>query len=283
MNKKGFMTTICGTPEYVAPEVLNKLHKKTVNNNHPNKEESDGYGIEVDMWSAGVCLYILLSGCQAFEQAPGQDKETFYNLVRSGSFQFTPVSRWLQVSAQAKDLIKKLIEVNPKKRLNVDQALAHPWIVSNDSSKQQDIPLNFQNDLVKTLSARKASLSLKEQDADPNHLSNESSHNNDSVFNHPSLPNSPNKCQSAAGVDLPPVPNFDVFREKEKAKENLVNEKSLFSPMEHDSPTEIEESSHGKKRKICEERDDTEQPLSKRVKQIPDLNKIIIFVSVSVA
>lgn len=137
------MTTMCGTPEYVAPEILFSSTNST--------KEADGYGVEVDMWSAGALLYILLSGTLAFKQS---NKALLYQSIRKGNFTFTPEERWKNVSDLAKDLIKKLMEVDPKKRLTVDQALVHPWVTNN---LQQNLPLGICDALQFTMS--KGSLS----------------------------------------------------------------------------------------------------------------------------
>jgi len=132
------MTTMCGTPEYVAPEILFSSTNST--------KEADGYGVEVDMWSVGALLYILLSGTLAFH-AP--TKVLLYHAIRKGKFSF-PEERWKNVSDSAKDLITKLIVVDAKKRLTVNEALCHPWI-SGDSEKQSS-PLEIQDALKFTMS-----------------------------------------------------------------------------------------------------------------------------------
>jgi len=100
--------TACGTPFYVAPEVL----------------LGTGYGPEVDMWSAGVMLYILLSGRLPFHAK--EDHELFSKIL-SGSFQFKS-PQFDSISEIAKSLISSLIVLAPKKRLNAQQCLAHPFI-----------------------------------------------------------------------------------------------------------------------------------------------------------
>jgi serine/threonine protein kinase len=116
---------MCGTPEYVAPEILFPVPQSS--------QSQDGYGVEVDMWSAGVLLYILLSGKLAFQQP---NKKRLYDSIRAGQFSFTPLDRWKNVSLEAQDLIRKLIEVNPRKRYTVKQALKHPWIVDEDIQEE---------------------------------------------------------------------------------------------------------------------------------------------------
>jgi len=147
-----FMCTMCGTPEYVAPEVL-----------AGDKQQWEGYGLEVDMWSAGVLLYILLSGFPPFYEDQA-NKINLYKQIREGNYQFTPESVWRNISSYAKDLITKLIEVDPKIRYTVDQALAHQWIVSDSSC---DNPLNVHSNLKRTMSALRRnsrnSLSIPEE------------------------------------------------------------------------------------------------------------------------
>ena len=108
VGQKAMMQTACGTPGYVAPEVL----------------QAQGYGPEVDLWSIGVIIYILLCGFPPFyhEELP----ELFEQIV-SADFDF-PEEYWDSVSNEAKDFIKKLLVVKPSDRMTVDQALSHPWL-----------------------------------------------------------------------------------------------------------------------------------------------------------
>jgi len=103
------MQTVCGTPGYCAPEVL--LGK--------SYEES------VDMWAVGVITYILLCGFEPFYDERG-DQAMFQKILKC-DFEF--VSPWWdQVSLNAKDLISKLIVLDPSKRLSAKEAIAHPWV-----------------------------------------------------------------------------------------------------------------------------------------------------------
>jgi len=102
------LKTACGTPGYVAPEVL----------------RGKGYGKEVDMWSVGVILYILLCGFPPFYD---DNVQVLFEQILSGHFDFPP-TYWAGVSESAKDLIRKLLNVDPKKRLTATQALDHPWL-----------------------------------------------------------------------------------------------------------------------------------------------------------
>ncbi|KAK9801988.1 hypothetical protein WJX73_007147 [Symbiochloris irregularis] len=105
------MDTICGTPQYVAPEVI---------------QGTPGlmYGKGVDLWSAGVVLFILLGGYPPFFD---ESEPALFNQIRKGSFTFDdPV--WDTITADAKNLISSLLSVDASKRLTAEQALNHPWI-----------------------------------------------------------------------------------------------------------------------------------------------------------
>ena len=100
----------CGTPAYIAPEIL-------INN--------DGYfGPPVDVWSSGVVLYAMLSGNVPFK---GNNIKDLHQVIINGSY-----SNIKDISNEAKDLICKIFEVNPLKRINIDEILNHPWMVFND-------------------------------------------------------------------------------------------------------------------------------------------------------
>ena len=106
------LDTQCGTPGYVAPEIL----------------KGAKYGTEVDMWSCGVIVYILLGGYPPFHD---DNHAILYRKIKAADYTFEP-QYWDQVSDDAKDLIKKMLVVDPDKRLTADQALRHPWFLVGD-------------------------------------------------------------------------------------------------------------------------------------------------------
>jgi len=107
------MKTACGTPGYVAPEVLTH----------------EIYSEQVDMWSIGVIVYILLCGFPPFY---GDNDAQMFKKIKAGQYKFlTPY--WDPISADAKDFVSKLLLVDPKKRLNSTDALKHPWINKAES------------------------------------------------------------------------------------------------------------------------------------------------------
>lgn len=90
-------------------------------------------GKSVDMWSFGVILYILLGGYPPFYDKSNQ---MLYRKIMKGAYQFH-TEYWSEVSEEAKDLIRKLLVLDPKARLTVDQALSHPWIQQTEDLSQR--------------------------------------------------------------------------------------------------------------------------------------------------
>ena len=78
------------------------------------------YSLEADMWSVGVLLYVLLSGSYPFQEA------TLFDQIQHAQYSMNG-EKWLNISNEAKDLIKKLIVVNPDGRLSAEVSLQHPW------------------------------------------------------------------------------------------------------------------------------------------------------------
>ncbi|KAK2507642.1 hypothetical protein MC885_003845, partial [Smutsia gigantea] len=114
--------TVCGTPTYVAPEILSEK----------------GYGLEVDMWAAGVILYILLCGFPPF-RSPERDQDELFNIIQLGHFEFL-APYWDNISDAAKDLVSQLLVVDPKKRYTAHQVLQHPWIETVGKSSPASLP-----------------------------------------------------------------------------------------------------------------------------------------------
>mmetsp|Transcript_19930 Transcript_19930/g.55113 ORF Transcript_19930/g.55113 Transcript_19930/m.55113 type:complete len:512 (+) Transcript_19930:99-1634(+) len=110
----GDCQTFCGTPHYLSPEVINTFQDRA-------SGQSAGYGKQVDMWSLGVILYVMLSGVPPFED------EGLYEQILEGRFEFD-VREWLAVSPDAKDLVRQLMTVNALERLNITQTLDHRWL-----------------------------------------------------------------------------------------------------------------------------------------------------------
>jgi len=110
-NDDEVMKTACGTPGYVAPEVLVRK----------------GYGREVDLWSLGVITYILLSGYPPFYD---QNNVELFKQIMAGKYEFDR-PWWDNISEKAKNFIRHLLVLDPKVRYTAEQALAHPFIVDH--------------------------------------------------------------------------------------------------------------------------------------------------------
>uniref|UniRef100_A0A3Q0QTN8 Checkpoint kinase 2 n=1 Tax=Amphilophus citrinellus TaxID=61819 RepID=A0A3Q0QTN8_AMPCI len=106
------MRTLCGTPSYLAPEVF--THASTT-----------GYGLAVDAWSLGVLLFVCLGGYPPFHESFGHQSIT--DQIVKGEFTMVQ-SKWKNVSDQAKDVVRKLLVVDPTKRMTIEEALQHPWL-----------------------------------------------------------------------------------------------------------------------------------------------------------
>lgn len=117
------MKTKTGSPDYAAPEVRMNVE----------------YTSSCDIWSCGCILYFLLSG-----KTPFHDSTQSKSLERIKACRYNfedPI--WSGISDQAKDLISRLIVLEPNSRLNVDQILQHPWVLNLDINPELDIELDM--------------------------------------------------------------------------------------------------------------------------------------------
>ncbi|KAK9498719.1 hypothetical protein O3M35_003292 [Rhynocoris fuscipes] len=108
--------TVCGTPTYVAPEILNET----------------GYGLEIDVWAMGVILYIMLCGFPPFV-SPNNDQEELFDDILNGQYGF-PSPYWDDVSELARDLISHMLQSNPDVRFSAEDVLDHPWFEQTTNS-----------------------------------------------------------------------------------------------------------------------------------------------------
>lgn len=107
------MTTVLGTPYYIAPEVLRNKYDKSC-----------------DLWSVGVIAYILLCGYPPFN---GNNNDETHRAVSHGVYYF-PSREWKGTSRESRDFIRQLLKMDPSKRMTAEEALNHPWIVRHNAS-----------------------------------------------------------------------------------------------------------------------------------------------------
>lgn len=112
INLKKMLTSKVGTSYYVPPEIL-----------------AGNYTEKCDIWSAGIILYILLSGEPPFN---GPNDETIFARIKTYKYEF-PEQKWSKISVEAKDLLSKML-IQEDKRLSASQVLQHPWfdIIKNE-------------------------------------------------------------------------------------------------------------------------------------------------------
>jgi len=113
------MQTPCGTPGYIAPEVLRMR----------------GYDKSCDVWSLGVIVYILLCGFPPFY---ADNDAQLYEKIKRGEFEFLR-PYWDPISLEAKDMVRRMLTVDPKKRITCEEAMQHPWLRSEASHLTEEI------------------------------------------------------------------------------------------------------------------------------------------------
>jgi len=137
-TEQSIMLTACGTAGYIAPEIL----------------RSEPYQSEVDMWSVGVIMYILLCGYPPFYN---ENEPDLFESILNCRYEFhSPY--WDHISTEAKELISGLLTVDPKKRLTAVEAMNSSWLNMNFEEQTPNINQEMQIKLAKHNSDRKASV-----------------------------------------------------------------------------------------------------------------------------
>ncbi|GCB70647.1 hypothetical protein scyTo_0008630 [Scyliorhinus torazame] len=120
LGETSLMKTLCGTPTYLAPEVLLGAG-------------AGGYSKAVDCWSLGVILFICLGGYPPFSD---QIKDmNLRDQIIKGHYKFV-LPYWINVSETAKDMVRQLLNVDPNKRFTTKDALNHPWMQDEDMKRK---------------------------------------------------------------------------------------------------------------------------------------------------
>ncbi|CAM9646789.1 unnamed protein product [Heterosigma akashiwo] len=117
------LTQFAGTPLYICPEML----------------QEKPYSFPADVWSMGVICFILLGGYPPFF---ANNINALYLKIINGEYTFDR-KYWKHISPEAKELIQRMLEVDPDKRITIADALQHPWIMTSDEALlQRDLSLN---------------------------------------------------------------------------------------------------------------------------------------------
>ncbi|XP_012695927.1 ribosomal protein S6 kinase alpha-2 [Clupea harengus] len=120
--ENGLLMTPCYTANFVAPEVLKK----------------QGYDAACDIWSLGILLYTMLAGFTPFANGPDDTSEEILARIGSGKYALTG-GNWDLVSDAAKDIVSKMLHVDPHQRLTAPQVLRHQWIVDREQLSQSQL------------------------------------------------------------------------------------------------------------------------------------------------
>ena len=114
----------CGTPAYIAPEILS----------------DQGYsGFGVDVWSAGVALYAMLYGTIPFKS---QNMKELNKLIIKGQLNLKD-----DITYEARDLLKSMLEINPRKRITIQDIFKHPWM--SDVPKKVELFSDSEKEIIK--------------------------------------------------------------------------------------------------------------------------------------
>ena len=127
------LTKQCGTPFFVSPEILMR----------------QSYDQQTDMWSVGCIMFLLLSGNLPFN---GRSQKELFRKIVSGKYEFKEEG-WDGVSEDAKDLVKKLLVLDPDERITASQALRHRWMKAS-RDRLARITLQGTSQRLKTFNAR---------------------------------------------------------------------------------------------------------------------------------
>nr|XP_008123023.1 PREDICTED: ribosomal protein S6 kinase alpha-2 isoform X3 [Anolis carolinensis] len=120
--ENGLLMTPCYTANFVAPEVLKR----------------QGYDAACDIWSLGILLYTMLAGFTPFANGPDDTPEEILARIGSGKYALTG-GNWDSISDAAKDIVSKMLHVDPHQRLTATQVLRHPWIINREYLSQNQL------------------------------------------------------------------------------------------------------------------------------------------------
>ena len=107
---------VCGKHNYMSPEI------------YANTKPFDGFSI--DLWAAGVILYIMLTGFPPYDQASRTDQR--FDLIVNGNLVRQLESWEIHLSKDAGNLLQSMLQLDPRDRLTLAEVMAHPWVVNRE-------------------------------------------------------------------------------------------------------------------------------------------------------
>ncbi|KAJ2338963.1 hypothetical protein GGH91_004649, partial [Coemansia sp. RSA 2671] len=123
-GQQELMKTMCGTFQYIAPEMISSGAK-------PGEAVKVGYTTTVDCWSLGVMTYAMVSGMLPFSDEDG-NPQILFSQILSGELDFS-FPCWRTLSSECQAFIRRLLCVSPSKRMTVDEAFKHDWIAQDEA------------------------------------------------------------------------------------------------------------------------------------------------------
>lgn len=227
IGEESFTTTLCGTPSYVAPEILEDSRNRR-------------YTRAVDIWSLGVVLYICLCGFPPFSDEL-YSKENPYTLtqqIKTGRFDY-PSPYWDSVGDPALDLIDRMLTVDVEKRYTIDDCLEHPWTTQrtlNPNDSTDGLVGGIANlDFSKRKVARERTLLSSINDVKVTRVIDVESEK-DPVKVYVKNPNS-KASQNRINQGLPAEPNGKPAKGKGKGKKGALKKEE--TPSQNRDPTEF--------------------------------------------
>ncbi|KAL5265469.1 hypothetical protein ACHWQZ_G006249 [Mnemiopsis leidyi] len=129
-SENGLLMTPCYTANFVAPEVL----------------KQQGYDAAIDIWSLGVLLYTMLSGHTPFALSDTDSPKTILERIGKGEFEMNG-RLWESISSNAKELIKLMLDVDPRRRISAQKILSHSWIAKRDKLNNSKLERKGKNSI----------------------------------------------------------------------------------------------------------------------------------------
>eukprot|EP00112_Aurelia_sp_Birch-Aquarium-sp1_P012887 Seg2716.3 transcript_id=Seg2716.3/GoldUCD/mRNA.D3Y31 product="Serine/threonine-protein kinase 33" protein_id=Seg2716.3/GoldUCD/D3Y31 len=216
------MQQVCGTPMYMAPEVITNL----------------GYSERCDVWSCGVIMYYLLNGAPPFV---ANTEEELHNLIKSGEVKYSE-SHWDPVSITAKQLIEWMMKIDPARRCSAKEVLHDPWILGITNSTNGP-RLNVLDLMGEELIRQKLERSQSNSDKDANE---NVSNNPISVFSSGEKTPSNEPTRSSSNLTASPKPG----KPREKRLTSRSDSKLSTKSLERRSPPANDKKSYSPARSI---------------------------------